>query len=99
MIALLEAILCVLQTMAAAIINLLVIVVNGAIVSLGALLSLILLLLPDMPEPPDSPSSGVLQFINFIVPVAPLVTMLLTMVSLFVGYLAVRVILNWVKAL
>lgn len=99
MISLLTEILCVLEQMAAAIIGLLVVMVNAMIVGLAAFLSVILALLPEMPEPPGAPSSGVLQVVNFIVPLAPLAALLVTMGALFLGFIAVRMALNWLKAL
>jgi len=98
-ITLLTDILCVLEKMAAAVIGLLVVVINAMIVGIGAFLGVIVLLLPVMPEPPGVPSTGVLGFINFFVPLAPLATLIVSMVSLFVGFLAVRVALNWARAL
>lgn len=99
MITLLTEILCVLEKMAAAIIGLLVVVINAMIVGLGAFLGVILLLLPEMPEPPGLPDSGVLAFINFFVPLALLATLVVSMVGLFLGFLAVRMALNWLRAL
>lgn len=99
MIELLTNILCVLEKMAAAIVGLFVVMLNAMIVGLGAFLGVILALLPNMPESPQPPESGVLQFINFFVPLASLAALLVTMGALFVGFMAVRVALNWLRAL
>jgi hypothetical protein len=92
-------ILCVLEEIAAAIVGLLVLVINAAIVALGALLSVVLLALPVMPEAPSPPDSGVLQFINFFYPLADAATVVSTLGGLFAGFVVFRIILNWIKAL
>ena len=99
MIWLLEAILCAIQTLAAGIINLLILMVNGAIIALGALVAVIIALLPPMPEPPAQPSNSIIGFINWFFPLASVATLLATMGTLFLGFMAVRIILNWLRAL
>jgi hypothetical protein len=95
----LEAILCVIEELAADIVGLLVLAVNGALIALGALLAVIIALLPSMPEPPTKPGSGIIGFLNFFFPLAGVAGILTTMGSLFLGFMAVRVILNWIRAL
>lgn len=99
MIPLLDQILCVVEKMAAAIVSLLVIMVNGAIIGLGAMLGVVVALLPDMPAPPSPPSEGVLAWINFVVPLGPLAALVLTLSALFAAFLGVRIMLNWLRAL
>ena len=99
MIGILEAILCVLQQMAAAIVGLLVLVVNAAIVALGALGVVVLALLPSMPEPPDPPDGSVIGFINWLFPLSGVAALLVVMGGLFLAFLGLRIILNWVRAL
>ena len=99
MIGLLEDILCAILGLAAAIVGLLVVVLNAFFVAIGAFLGVIVALLPEMPEPPGAPSSGVLQFINFFLPLAGLSALLVTMGSLFLAVMLLRMALNWLKAL
>lgn len=99
MIGILEAILCAIQEMAAAIIGLLVVMLNVALVALGAFMGFIIGLLPNMPEAPPSPGTSVIGFLNWIFPLAGVAALLVTMGSLFLGFLAVRIALNWIKAL
>lgn len=98
MISLLGEILCVLQTMAAAIVNLFVLSINGLILLLGSTLALICAALPDMPDPLDAPDSGVLAWINWLVPVAPLVAFCTTALLLWAALMGVKVMLNWLRA-
>jgi hypothetical protein len=98
-IGILEAILCAIEQLAAAIVGLLVVVVNAALVALGAFMGVIIALLPNMPEPPARPSSSVVGFLNWLVPLAGLAALLVTMGALFLGFLAVRIALNWIRAL
>jgi hypothetical protein len=98
-IGLLEAILCAIQQLAAAIIGLLVVMLNAALVALGAFMGVIIGLLPDMPEAPAKPNESVLGFLNWLFPLAGVAAILVTMGSLFLGFLAVRIALNWIRAL
>lgn len=99
MIGVLQAILCAIETLAAGIVDLLVLAINGAIVALGALVAVVMLLLPVMPEPPGAPSSSVLGFINWLFPLASAAALMTSLGALFVAFLAVRIILNWLRAL
>lgn len=99
MIGILEAILCAIQELAGAILALLVLVVNAAIVAIGLLISGIFLLLPEMPEPPAPPSGEVMQWLLFFVPLASMVTVVVGLAVLFAGFLAVRFLLTYFRAL
>ena len=99
MIGVLEAILCAIEELAAGIIGLLVVMLNAAIVALGAFMGVIIALLPNMPEAPAKPSEGVIGFVNWLFPLAGVAALLATMGTLFLGFLAVRIALNWIKAL
>lgn len=99
MIGILEAILCAIQELAAAIIGLLVVMLNAAIVALGAFMGVIIALLPNMPAPPAKPGSSIIGFVNWLFPLAGAAALLVTMGALFLGFLAVRIALNWIKAL
>lgn len=99
MIGLLEAILCAIETLAAGIVDLLIVMINAAIVGLGALVAVVMLLLPEMPAPPPLPEAGILGFVNWLFPLAGAAALLATMGGLFLGYMAVRIILNWLRAL
>jgi hypothetical protein len=98
MIDLLKAILCAIQTVAAAIGALVVIIVNLIIGALGLLLDGLLLLLPNMPEEPVGPPGGVLGFLNWVVPMGALVSGLAAMILIWLVWLAIRIALKWVKA-
>ena len=95
----LNAILCAILGLAAAIVNTLILSVNGLILLVGLTLEGVLLLLPEMPSPVAAPDSGVLAWINWIVPLAPLVAFCTTALLLLAGFLVVKVILNWLRAL
>jgi hypothetical protein len=99
LIGLLQDILCVLEKMAAAIIGLLVVVVNAAIAAIAALLGLIVMLLPPIPDAPEIPDGGALGFINFFVPIGPDLAIAIALVGCFGLFMLFRVALNWVKAL
>jgi hypothetical protein len=96
---LLAAILCVLKNSLLAIAWAGAELVNGLIIAVGAFGALLVLLLPQMPSPAPAPSGGILGFINWVVPLGPLLDGLLLIVGLWIGYLAVRAALKWVKYL
>lgn len=99
MLGILEAILCAIQQLAAAIIGLLVVMLNAALVALGAFMGVIIGLLPNMPAAPAKPGSGIIGFLNWLFPLAGVAALLVTMGTLFLGFLAVRIALNWIRAL
>lgn len=99
MIGVLQAILCAIETLAAGIVNLLVLAIDAAIVALGAMVAAVMALLPPMPSPPEAPSSSVLGFINWLFPIAGVAALMTTLGGLFLAFLAVRIILNWLRAL
>src|SRR4051794_23733236 len=99
MIGILESILCAIESIAAAIVSLLVVMLNAMIIGLGAFLGVIIGLLPNMPAPPARPGSSVLGFLNWLFPLAGVATLLVTMGGLYVGFLGLRVALNWARAL
>lgn len=96
---LLHSILCAILGLAATMADLLVMLANALIVAIGAALAFFLGLLPAMPDPPTPPTSGVLGLINWIVPLAPMLAFTALAVSLWLTFLAIKVVLNWLRAL
>lgn len=99
MIGILESILCAIQGLAAAIVTLFVLAIDGAIIALGAMVAVIMALLPNMPSSPAAPSSPVLGFINWLFPIAAVTTLMTTFGLLLLAYYAVKIMLNWLRAL
>lgn len=99
MIGVLQAILCAIEGLAAAIVTLFVLMIDGAIIALGAMVAVIMALLPNMPSAPASPSSSVLAFINWLFPIAAVATLMTSFGILLLAYYAVKIMLNWLRAL
>lgn len=99
MIGLLEDILCFLEQMAAAIVGLLVIVVNAAIVGIGAFIGVLIELLPVIPEAPAIPENGALGMVNFLIPIGPDLIVAASLFGMFAVFMGVRLALNWMRAL
>jgi hypothetical protein len=95
----LQDILCAIEGLATAVVNTLILSVNGLILLLGVTLEGVLELLPDMPDPLEAPTSGVLGWINWLVPLSPLIAFCTTALLLFAAFMAVKVILTWLRAL
>jgi hypothetical protein len=99
MLGLLQSILCAIQKLGALIVDLAVAAINGLIALIGVILAGLLLLLPNLPNPPSPPSSGVLGLINWAVPLVPMLAFVLVAVTMWVAFLAIKVALNWFRAL
>jgi hypothetical protein len=99
MLSVLKDILCAIVNLGAIIVDLLVGAINALIFGIGALLGVILLLLPQLPDAPDPPDSGVLAVLNWFIPVVPLLAFATAAISLWVSFLLLKVVLNWLRAL
>lgn len=99
MIGLLQSITCLLQNIALAVLWALVEFLNQVIEAVAAAVVVVMNLLPDMPDFPDTPDNPILAGINWIFPVDGFVGLLGTMLLLWLGVLAVRILARWVKAL
>ncbi len=99
MIALLQAILCVLKNIVLAIGWAGAQLINGLVVAIGALAAVIVAALPSFPTEATTPSSGVLGALNWVVPMGPLLGVLTTVVGLWLAFLSVKIVLAWVRAL
>jgi hypothetical protein len=82
-----------------AIVSGLITALNFVIAGLAAFLQTILDALPPMPDRPGAPSDGALAWLNWIVPLGPLMSTVVSVVTLAVGFLILRVALNWARAL
>lgn len=92
-------ILCALLALAAWIIDALVVALNAAIAGLAAAGAFAVGLLPSMPDAPAAPTSGVLELANWVFPIGAFLASAAGLLILWTGFLVVRVILRWVKAL
>ncbi len=99
MIQLLQLILCAIQQIAALVGWFVVTIINLVIAAIGALAAVLVALLPSMPSEPSAPTGGILGFVNWVVPLGPLVGGLAVAVILWLGFLAIKIALRWVKAL
>lgn len=74
---------------------------NLIIVAVGALIAVLLGLLPNMPDVPELPGGlgDALAYLSWFYPVQGVVTAFAVMVTLWLGFLAVRIGMRWVKAL
>lgn len=75
-----------------------VLAINGAIISLGALLGVALSLLPSFPSAPK-PASGVLGGLLWFLPLGSIMAVFTLLVSAWVTFLGVKVALKWGRAL
>ena len=98
MISLLQKILCAIENLAYKFADLLVSLVNLFIAGLGAVALAVLSLLPGFPDPPEGDPAA-LEYANWFFPISKLVALLTAVALLYLGFLLVRTILNWVKAL
>lgn len=72
--------------------------INGIILAIAALAEALLALLPSFPDPPAAPG-GVMGALLWIVPMGSILSFFGLMVTAWVGFLAIKVGLRWVKAL
>jgi hypothetical protein len=80
------------------IVGLLVDVINLLIAAIAALAQFVLSLLPGFPDPPSAPG-GVMGALLWVVPIAPIASFFGLMVTAWIGFLAFKIALRWVKAL
>lgn len=80
------------------VIGLLVELLNAIIVAIAALAELVLSLLPGFPEAPTAPG-GVVGGLLWFLPLGPILSFFALMVSCWLGFLAVKIALKWVRAL
>jgi uncharacterized membrane protein YdjX (TVP38/TMEM64 family) len=73
-------------------------VLNAIIAAIAALATLVLSLLPGFPEPPSAPS-GVVGGLLWFLPLGTILAFFSLMVSCWLGFLAVKIALKWVRAL
>ena len=73
-------------------------IINAFIVAIAALAKFVIGLLPSFPPTPDAPE-GVIGWLLWIVPLAPIIAIFSLMVICWINFLAIKVVLNWVKAL
>lgn len=78
--------------------DLLVGLVNLFFVGVGAALVGILALLPAFPDPPADPPSQALAYANWLFPIAGLLAILTTVAGLWLGFIVLRIVLRWLKA-
>jgi hypothetical protein len=80
------------------IIALLVELLNAIIVAIAALAELLLSLLPGFPEAPSAPG-GVVGGLLWFLPLGPILAFFSLMVTCWLGFLAIKIGLKWVRAL
>jgi hypothetical protein len=73
--------------------------INALIVAIAALAEFLLALLPSFPDPPSEPASGIVGWLLWMVPLGTMLALFTVLVSLWVGFLGVKMALKWVKAL
>lgn len=73
-------------------------VLNALIVAIAALAVLILSLLPGFPDAPSAPG-GVMGALLWVVPLGPILAFFSLMIGCWIGFLAFKIALRWVKAL
>lgn len=78
-------ILCAITNIAWWVADLVVMLVNVLLATLGAAVAAVLGLLPDMPAPPGGLSSTILQWVNWMFPVGPLVAMFSVYFALYIA--------------
>lgn len=91
-----DLIVCLLQQFADLVAKGVIAVVNVVIVAFGASASALVAALPPMPS---FPSGGTWSWLDWALPVSSFVGVLGTIVSLMLAFFALRIALNWVKAL
>jgi hypothetical protein len=73
--------------------------INALIIAIAALAEFLLSLLPAFPDPPSEPASGIVGWLLWMVPLGTMLALFTLLVSLWIGFLGVKVALKWVKAL
>ena len=73
-------------------------IINLVIAGFGALLGTAVSVLPAFPEAPAMPG-GILEVFLWIVPMGEIVILTSALVTAWVTFLGVKVVLNWTKAL
>ncbi len=79
-------------------VNLVIALINAIIVLVAAFAELILSLLPGFPEPPSAPG-GVVGALLWFFPLGTVLSFFALMVTCWIGFLAVKMALRWVKLL
>ena len=93
----LNAILCAILALAAKIIDLFALAINGLFSLIGATIGLVLAILPGMPDTPQLPEGKVLDSINWLLPIEPLLGFLgVALITLASGFL-LMIVLRWLK--
>lgn len=72
---------------------------NAFIAAVAVLAAGLIALLPSFPQPPSSPPGEVVGVIAWIAPLGAMLVFFAAMLSAWIAFLAVKVVLNWVKAL
>jgi hypothetical protein len=91
-----ELIVCLLQQFANLVAAGVIAVVNLAIVAFAAAAAAVVAALPDMPA---WPSGGAWSWLNWALPVSSFVGVFGSIVTIMVAFFALKIALNWVKAL
>ncbi len=99
MLDILSAILCWLENLGVVFLNALIKVANLIILGVGDAVVWAVGLLPAMPAFPAPPDAGVLGWLNWALPIAGMVTVLSTVLSVWLVILGVRIIMSWLKAM
>lgn len=75
-------------------------VINLVVVALAALVSAVLALLPDMPDLPTRPAmiTTGFEWVGYWFPIGYFLTVVTTVLVLYVAWLLVRIPLRWAKA-
>ena len=73
-------------------------IVNLLVAAIAALAVFLLSLLPGFPDPPAAPG-GVMGALLWVVPLGPILAFFSLMITCWIGFLAIKVALRWVKAL
>jgi hypothetical protein len=81
------------------ILGLLVEAINGVIAAIAALAKFLLGLLPSFPDPPGEPDGGLLAWLLWMVPLGTMLSLFSILVAMWIGFLAIKTALNWVKVL
>jgi hypothetical protein len=72
---------------------------NALIIAVGLAAHAVFLLLPDMPSLPSVSGGGWLGWLSFFLPVGDMLAGLAAFIVCWTGFLAVRIIGRWLKAL
>ena len=99
MLSILSDILCWIEQLGFMVLNAIIKFTNLLILGVGDAVVWIVGLMPLMPDFPSPPDSGVLGWLNWALPIAGMVTVLSTVVSIWLIILGARVLLNWLRAM